>query len=44
MENYQKYERAYFMPPEVTYDWVKRNILKSLRFGAAWILEMETRH
>ena len=24
MENYKKYERTYFMPPEVTYDWVKR--------------------
>lgn len=24
MKNYQKYERAYFMPPEVTYDWVKK--------------------
>ncbi len=24
MKNCQKYERAYFMPPEVTYDWVKK--------------------
>ncbi|MEM5768733.1 MAG: 2-isopropylmalate synthase, partial [Bacillota bacterium] len=25
MKNFQKYERAYFMPPEVTYDWVKKD-------------------
>ena len=24
MKNCQKYERAYFMPPEITYDWVKK--------------------
>ena len=24
MKNYEKYERQYFMPPEVTYDWVKK--------------------
>ena len=23
MKNYQKYERTYFMPPEVTFDWAK---------------------
>ena len=28
MENYQKYERAYFMPPEVTYDWVKKEYIE----------------
>ena len=27
MENYQKYERSYFMPPEVTYDWVKKEYI-----------------
>ena len=27
MENYKKYERLYFMPPEVTYDWVKKDYL-----------------
>ena len=27
MKNYQKYEKSYFMPPEVTYDWAKK------RFG-----------
>ncbi len=25
MNNYQKYERAYFMPPTCTYDWVKKD-------------------
>lgn len=24
MKNFEKYERQYFMPPEVTYDWVKK--------------------
>ena len=24
MKNSNKYERTYFMPPEVTYDWVKK--------------------
>ena len=27
MEHYQKYERGYFMPPEVTYDWVKKEYI-----------------
>lgn len=25
--NYNKYKRAYFMPPEVTYDWVKKEYI-----------------
>ena len=25
MKNFEKYERAYFMPPVVTYDWVKKD-------------------
>lgn len=25
MENYKKYERSYFMPPEPCYDWVKKD-------------------
>ncbi|OOM77891.1 2-isopropylmalate synthase [Clostridium sp. BL-8] len=25
MENYEKYKRSYFMPPVVTYDWVKKD-------------------
>lgn len=25
MKNYGKYQRSYFMPPEVTYDWVKKD-------------------
>lgn len=28
MKNYDKYERAYFMPPECTYDWVKKEYIK----------------
>lgn len=27
MKNYEKYERQYFMPPEVTYDWVKKEYI-----------------
>lgn len=27
MQNCKKYERAYFMPPEVTYDWVKKEYI-----------------
>ena len=26
MKHYENYERAYFMPPECTYDWVKKDI------------------
>lgn len=25
MKNFEKYERAYFMPPQASYDWVKRD-------------------
>ena len=25
MKGYDKYERAYFMPPVCTYDWVKKD-------------------
>lgn len=28
MKNYEKYERAYFMPPVVTYDWVKKDYIQ----------------
>lgn len=27
MKNYQKYERTYFMPPEVTFDWAKKDYI-----------------
>lgn len=27
MEHFEKYERQYFMPPEVTYDWVKKEYI-----------------
>ena len=27
MKNYQKYEKSYFMPPEVTYDWAKKDAI-----------------
>ena len=27
MKNYEKYERQYFMSPEVTYDWVKKEYI-----------------
>lgn len=25
MKNFEKYQRSYFMPPQVTYDWVKKD-------------------
>ena len=28
MQNAEKYQRQYFMPPEVTYDWVKREYIQ----------------
>lgn len=27
MHNYQKYEKTYFMPPQCTYDWVKKDYI-----------------
>lgn len=27
MKNFQKYKRAYFMPPELSYDWVKKDYI-----------------
>ena len=27
MKNFQKYERSYFMPPEISYDWVKKDYI-----------------
>ncbi|ABR34342.1 2-isopropylmalate synthase [Clostridium beijerinckii] len=27
MENFEKYKRMYFMPPKVTYDWVKKDYI-----------------
>ena len=31
MKHYENYERAYFMPPECTYDWVKKEYLMEIR-------------
>ena len=28
MKNYQKYEKSYFMPPEVTYDWAEKDAVE----------------
>lgn len=28
MKNFEKYEQQYFMPPEVTYDWVKKERIR----------------
>ena len=27
MKNFEKYERSYFMPPEISYDWVKKDYI-----------------
>lgn len=29
MKNFEKYERAYFMPPVACYDWVKKDYIES---------------
>ena len=43
MKNYQKYEKSYFMPPEVTYDWAKKDSPKwcsvDLRDGNQALIE-----
>ena len=28
MKNFEKYERAYFMPPKVSFDWVKKEYIE----------------
>ena len=28
MENYQKYEKSYFMPPVATYDWARKDSIE----------------
>ena len=30
MKGYEKYQCAYFMPPECTYDWVKKDYIDNL--------------
>ncbi len=27
MKNYEKYERAYFLPPQITYDWARKDYI-----------------
>lgn len=39
----EKYEKSYFMPPVVTYDWVKKDSIEKRRSGAAWICVTATR-
>ncbi len=29
MNNFEKYEKTYFMPPVVTYDWVKKTEIET---------------
>ena len=42
MNNFEKYEKTYFMPPVVTYDWVKKTEIEK-PYGAVLICEMVTR-
>lgn len=42
--NVHKYMRQYFMPPQISYDWVKKIISKRYPHGVPWICGMETRH
>ena len=34
MKNYNNYEKLYYMPPEITYDWVKKD---SIDRAPAWL-------
>ena len=36
MENWKKYEKTYFMPPEPCYDWVKKDSIDK----ALWVPRM----
>lgn len=38
-----KYGKSYFMPPEVTYDWVKKDSIEKPPVCAAWICGMVSR-
>lgn len=44
MRTKEKYQKSYYMPPEVTYDWVKKESIEKARFGVVWICGMEIRH
>ena len=35
MENWKKYEKTYFMPPEPCYDWVKKDSIDKAPCGSA---------
>lgn len=39
----KKYGKTYHMPPEVTYDWVKKDTIEKPPSGAAWISGTATR-
>lgn len=43
MNNFEKYEKTYFMPPVVTYDWVKKTEIENRRYGVVLTCEMVTR-
>ena len=43
MKGYEKYQRAYFMPPECTYDWVKKDYIDKPPICAPLIYVMATR-
>ena len=40
----EKYGKAYFMPPEVTYDWVKKDAIEKPPIWCSVICVMATRH
>ena len=42
MNNFEKYEKTYFMPPVVTYDWVKKTEIE--KPPVVLTCEMVTRH
>lgn len=43
MRNASKYERSYFMPPVVTYDWVKKDYIDKPPIWCSVDCGMETR-
>ena len=52
MNNFEKYEKTYFMPPVVTYDWVKKTEIEKppvwcsvdLRDGNQALIEIGRAH
>lgn len=44
MFNHTKYEKKYYLPPQLTYDWVQKKRLKKPLFSVVLIYVMATKH